>query len=571
MNRGHSMDRQTSRASNQSICARDSGLSGSLEGQTWREAPSSVVLSHSTPTKPSPSAKSKQAGDKSWHAYRRLLQRSLLHVDILQSDLVTFQRTGGQELCFQLPSIYVSSPHLPTDSLTIDDLPFRPAETTTSSFPWTVNCQDLSLKSKSGVILEPVSLKMTIALNPSSFKSDQSPNIDLCIHVDMNAIHVRMTDQQVTLVSDQAADLLLWLGSLSSASSSETGPDTHFELGLWLQWAMPRFVLSLETAEARSVLDMEDVTTSVDYQHRRFAKIKSRLTSICAKLFVAEADRWLLEPTTNGIVLSCSDDITRDLWTQLDVVPPRVEAATPSNAGADQSDAPATASDGVPDTYSGHQDAKPTPKASNSTGGVMTITWTRAKRKDVYSKWNGNNSINKTEDPNSSDATPQDTYLQEMDVGLEAIDLVLTENLLEHLNRLTSSLRPALDRVFDGSTDQSSVNLPMSSHSLPLMFATCKGFRLFLVDDRFILLNIDRIELSPRIQNPIDRCIVLRPDLFEEAEKSGLISTPGNDIEDRQYQLDVTGFSISCGMTCILGFNVLVNTISVALQGSGAR
>jgi len=68
-------------------------------------------------------------------------------------------------------------------------------------------------------------------------------------------------------------------------------------MGLWLQWAMPRVVITLESnpegngdgiipgaARIRTVLDAEDVATSVDFQ-KSYTKIKSRLTSVSAKLF----------------------------------------------------------------------------------------------------------------------------------------------------------------------------------------------------------------------------------------------------------------------------------------------
>ncbi len=124
-----------------------------------------------------------------------------------------------------------------------------------------------------------------------------------------------------------------------------------------------------------------------------------------------------------------------------------------------------------------------------------------------------------------------------------------------------------------------------SSHTLPLFFGRTKGVRLFLVDggdrtldddddDRFLLLNVCSVQVrplvcffqskfrsfyqvfsfrwlvfqvTPRVQNPLERSCLLKPDLYHQAEKSGLLFVPGQDIEDRQYQVDVNGLSLSAG------------------------
>ena len=84
-------------------------------------------------------------------------------------------------------------------------------------------------------------------------------------------------------------------------------------MGLWLQWAIPRGVVILESRRVRTVIDAEDVTTSVDFQDS-YTKIKSRLTSISARMYTQTVDgSWILDTLTNGIVLSCADDLTRDL------------------------------------------------------------------------------------------------------------------------------------------------------------------------------------------------------------------------------------------------------------------
>ena len=72
---------------------------------------------------------------------------------------------------------------------------------------------------------------------------------------------------------------------------------------------MPRVVLTLESnpegipqaTRVRTVLDAEDVATSVDFQ-KSYTKIKSRLTSVSAKLF-----RFQVSPSAGSRNLSVKD------------------------------------------------------------------------------------------------------------------------------------------------------------------------------------------------------------------------------------------------------------------------
>jgi hypothetical protein len=343
----------------------------------------------------------------------------------------------------------------------------------------------------------------------------------------MNAIEISLDVQQLQLLCDKFADLSNWLGVSTSNSPTITTSRSNFEIGLWLQWAMPRFVLALETPSSRTVLDMEDVTTSVDYQHRQYAKIKSRLTSVSVKLFTKTQETWILESKTNGIVMSCVDDITRDL------LPSGAVGKTVA----------------VPSISTAPSDAfQPQPASKNSVGGnaggILTLTWTRAQRQDVHSKWHsrGRRKSNQTEEEVEEVVSPSDRYLHEVDIALEAIDVVLTEILLDHLIQLAQPALNSLSRILTPTC-----TLPASSHTLPLIFATSKGLRVFLVQEKFLLLNLDGAELSPHVQNPVGRSVQLKPDLYDEAERQGLLFIPGHDVEDRQYQIDLSGLSFSSG------------------------
>lgn len=46
--------------------------------------------------------------------------------------------------------------------------------------------------------------------------------------------------------------------------------------------------------------------------------------------------------------------------------------------------------------------------------------------------------------------------------------------------------------------------------------------------------------------NPLGR-IVVRSDIYHMAEQTRMLCVPGSEVEDRQYQLDVKGFSGNTG------------------------
>lgn len=52
----------------------------------------------------------------------------------------------------------------------------------------------------------------------------------------------------------------------------------------------------------------------------------------------------------------------------------------------------------------------------------------------------------------------------------------------------------------------------------------------------------------PRLQadNPLGR-IVVRSDIYHMAEQTRMLCVPGSEVEDRQYQLDIKGFSVNTG------------------------
>ena len=311
--------------SNQSVYARDSGLSSSAEGRTFR-ASSGLQQSIRAATAPNEQTDQSFIQRLDWMACRRALQRSVVHVDLEPANLVLAAAGHSQQLevHLKIPAVSVAGQQASTWRGTLpsgsnfnglSEMPFRLLAdygSAGSTFPWTVSLQQLGVCTadpQGGLIripvLSPLSLKCAVALNektparPAAEDPAASAALDLAIHVDMNAVQVSLDASQVAALCYQVDQLSVWLARISSAlsaGSDGSGPQEEptaadlannpwpADIGLWLQWAMPRFVVTLDSSGARTILDMEDVTTSVDLQAGQYAKLKTRLTAMSVKL-----------------------------------------------------------------------------------------------------------------------------------------------------------------------------------------------------------------------------------------------------------------------------------------------
>ena len=74
-----------------------------------------------------------------------------------------------------------------------------------------------------------------------------------------------------------------------------------------------------------------------------------------------------------------------------------------------------------------------------------------------------------------------------------------------------------------------------------------------------MMFQIGDVSLVPQADNPLPR-MVLDVECFNRAVKKGKLAVPGSEVEDRQYQLDLSGINLSTG--CWADFQVwlLVNT-----------
>ena len=66
------------------------------------------------------------------------------------------------------------------------------------------------------------------------------------------------------------------------------------------------------------------------------------------------------------------------------------------------------------------------------------------------------------------------------------------------------------------------------------------NFILYLGVHDVIMIQVLSVTLTSQADNPLPH-VVLNKDLYRKAVSTGLTSQPGSEMEDRQYQLDITG------------------------------
>lgn len=181
---------------------------------------------------------------------------------------------------------------------------------------------------------------------------------------------------------------------------------------------------------------------------------------------------------------------------------------------------------------------------------LLSIVWTRALRSSVLERWGCSGSSS------GSGSGCSARWLTELTLQLKPCDLVLTPAVLLPLSRLLEPLLvPLLARPAPPPLPTPAPRgLATNSGSLPLVYARCDALRLLLpaAGGGVCLLRMGALRLEPAAEFPLQRP-VLRPDLLQEAQAAGTLSTPGADVEDRHYQAELTGLTIATGAHWALG------------------
>lgn len=219
---------------------------------------------------------------------------------------------------------------------------------------------------------------------------------------------------------------------------------------------------------------------------------------------------------------------------------------------------------------SSYADGRQERHASDEGHGFLNVVLTRALKASTRTRMatSCDADVGQSKlDPNKA------SYLNEVCFNVKPCDVVFNASVLASLLSLfalpvhqTASDHHSSDTTtFDART-----RLPfLTSRSLPLVYVNARNFRLFVsavectadgrgdavkrngkcrysVSGDVCIFYVGSLSVVPYAVNPLARLIVDKT-LYSRALHAGITGRIGSEVEDRQYQMDVSGLGVSTG------------------------
>ncbi|XP_065557118.1 intermembrane lipid transfer protein VPS13B-like isoform X2 [Artemia franciscana] len=410
----------------------------------------------------------------------------------------------GTRFSITLPSIEMTTEcHGDPDRITPLSSSAFPLRVTVSKFSF-VDCNDkILLPCNFTSILTKSEMKVTEA----DSTIDSCRQTSICIHSDLDPIVFSLSISKIKSIISATemmlgfVDSLLSLnlsagkvvpvpsGGLSDVSESSSLAGMKNKISIWFQLTIPKVAATLSIASKVLTLEVEDAYTSFDYQEV-YMKLKTK---------VGKCTAWEAEEgtTLKNLILNMT---------------PRPEDLT---------------------------------KPHN----FFTATYTTAEIESFKSK------IEFEEDQMPKLDMTKEKYISEVDIQLEQFDVKLSRDILQSFASIFCILMELkvpnnLGRNFTPVNKQpKSIFATINGSSLPLIYLQSFGVRFYVTlpgqDFDTFVLQVLEASITPQVDNKINRFPILRPDLYEYATKANLLDIPGSELEDRQYKLVISGFSVS--------------------------
>uniref|UniRef100_A0A8C7Y913 Vacuolar protein sorting 13 homolog B n=1 Tax=Oryzias sinensis TaxID=183150 RepID=A0A8C7Y913_9TELE len=445
------------------------------------------------------------------------------------------------------------------------------------AFPWTISLSQFSIytllgQQQSLSLLEPMGCTSTLAVTSKVQSSSEGrPSFVVCLHVDLQPVHVKCSNPQVQLLYEL---LLSWsstwarlqrLVSLrqtpsapeppagaapSSPVRSSTGtalPDTS-TCSPSADFGSPTEGDSVPAADDGPFADtvtLEQKTSSIEGTSGKVSLwMQWMLPKVTVQLFAPEPGARKTEICVVGELedLSASVDV-QDVYTKIkckvgsfNIDHYRFRFETGLHSLPHESVFLFFVTDG--------QTAAKVLEGSHQQHGFLSITYTQAVTKNVRHKL-----ITRPERPSRSgvsaaadpllDSSPQ--YLREILLTAQPFDVVLSFPLLA-----TAVTVPRRCKEYGKSAGQPMRSHALSSRSLPLIYINTSVIRIFYPSEKkenTLVLKLGSLSMAPQADNPLTRT-VLRKDIYQHALNLGILRDPGSEVEDRQYQVDLQSINI---------------------------
>lgn len=199
--------------------------------------------------------------------------------------------------------------------------------------------------------------------------------------------------------------------------------------------------------------------------------------------------------------------------------------------------------------------------------GFLSVVFTRALNTSTHRRM----ALSPDADASSLDEA---MYLNEVCLNMKPCDVVFSGSVLASL--LSLFALPARQNSFEhelhseNATLHASTCLPLlTSRSLPLVYVNARDFRLFVpavewpadvigdaarpdgkhqlsASGDVCIFHVGSVTIVPHAVNPLARLVVDKV-VYSRALHAGITGRIGSDVEDRQYQMDISGLGVSTG------------------------
>ncbi|XP_059469479.1 intermembrane lipid transfer protein VPS13B isoform X2 [Neocloeon triangulifer] len=484
---------------------------------------------------------------------------ALLHIPVKKDQLILTLPSISFKSANQRQGIHILLSKLPII------FPSTVWRSDKDTFPWSLIVSSLSCDTVCNTIQKP--LIHSVSANCTIGVSKPENSIGLCIHIDTPLLQIDLSPEQVgvlmkvlqlmgrifksrdeqvgvkvelqppqplqtppaTITAPSIHQQPMSVGSISEPSTynmdGKMDKDGSVKVTAWVQWTLARILLNVYSADGKFKIacDMEDMMTSLDLQHI-YLKIKSRITSASIQHYQKDPEEWRAGEHL-GLIVRCNDD-------------------TLSSSKMDKAQA---------------------------SKGLIEVTFTRAQSSNVHRKWTQQVARSTPDAAPPCPSGPR--YISEVDIKLCPLDVILSASVFQNFISLVEPVIKSPSGALSLSSPQP-IGYKINNNTLPLVYFDIKDLRLFLPSKMssphdFCIVQLSSIHLVPHVENPLSR-VYIRPDIYQMAQQANILSVPGSQVEDRQYQLDIKSLSVETGMWTDFERFIQVETISEPLSENPA-
>ncbi|XP_071061898.1 LOW QUALITY PROTEIN: intermembrane lipid transfer protein VPS13B [Pseudochaenichthys georgianus] len=484
----------------------------------------------------------------------------------------------------------------------LQELPFvvaKPILEEGDAFPWTVSLSQFSVytllgQQQSLSLLEPMGCTSTLAVTSHKLQScsEGRHSFIVCLHVDLQAVHVKCCNPQVQLLYEllfswsstwarlQKHGILRQASSVLDPptaapaspvrSSAGTAPPDTSTCSPSADFGSPTEGDSVPAGDDGPFADtvtLEQKTSSIGGTSGKVSLwMQWMLPKVTAKLFAPDPTDKQKEICVISELedLSASVDV-QDVYTKIkckvgsfNIDHHRCRPGQGLHSGSYEGLILQCKETAVT--------AAKVLEVSHQQHGFLSITYTQAVTKNVRHKLTTRperpprsgatttSSQRLTSDP-LADSSPQ--YLREILLTAQPFDVVLSCPLLATVAGVFQATVPRRYRERGKTAGQPMRIHTLNSRSLPLMYINTSVIRVFCPSARdkhtapdpqmkkedTLVLKLGSLSMAPQADNPLTRT-VLRKDIYQHALHLGILRDPGSEVEDRQYQVDLQSINI---------------------------